>query len=147
MLGDQVYVKAKYKTIGEEPQALSNNSPSQFTILYSLSSRFYACSWPVFHVSQLELAIPNTILNWTHPSPPPVEVDGKPEFEISEILDSKIDHQCKTCKLLYLVWWSGYEGTDKETSWLLTTELSNVTELLDKYHSWYPDKPGPMASM
>ena len=82
----------------------------------------------------------------TQPPPPPVEVDGEPEFEISEILNSKIDRRRKTCKLLYLVWWSGYEGTDEETSWLLTTELGNATELLDKYHSRYPDKPGPMAS-
>ena len=100
----------------------------------------------VFHVSQLEPAIPNTIPNRTQPPPPPVEVNGKPEFEISEILDSKIDCRRKTCKLLYLVWWSSYEGTDEETSWLLATELGNTTELLDKYHSQYPDKPGPMAS-
>jgi len=46
---------------------------------------------PVFHVSQLELAIPNTILDQIQPPPPPVEVDGEPEFEISEILDSKVD--------------------------------------------------------
>ena len=97
-------------------------------------------------MSQLEPAIPNTIPNWTQPPPPPVEVDGKPEFEVSEILDSKINRQRKTCKLLYLVQWSGYEGTDKETSWLLATELGNTTELLDEYHSQYPDKPGPMAS-
>jgi len=77
---------------------------------------------PVFHVLQLELAIPNTIPDWIQPLPPPVEVDGKLEFEISEILNSKVDRHCKTCKLLYLVRWSGYGGTDEETSWLLATE-------------------------
>jgi len=46
---------------------------------------------PIFHVSQLEPAIPNTIPDWIQPPPPPVEVDGEPEFEISEILDSKVD--------------------------------------------------------
>jgi len=102
---------------------------------------------PVFHVSQLEPAIPNTILDWIQPPPPPVEVDGELEFEIAEILDSKVDHQRKLCKLLYLVRWSSYEGTDEETSWLLTTELGNATELLEDYHVRYPDKPGPLASM
>jgi len=48
---------------------------------------------PIFHVSQLELAIPNTILDRIQPPPPPVEVDGEPEFEISEILDSKVDRR------------------------------------------------------
>ena len=102
---------------------------------------------PIFHVSQLELAIPNTILDRIQPPPPPVEVDGEPEFEISEILNSKVDCRCRSCKLLYLVHWSSYEGTDKETSWLLATELGNATELLEDYHVQYPDKPRPLTSM
>jgi len=102
---------------------------------------------PVFHVSQLELAIPNTILDRVQPPPPPVEVDGEPEFKISEILDSKVDHCRKMCKLLYLVRWSGYEGTDEETSWLLAMELGNAMELLEDYHIRYLDKPRPLASM
>ena len=46
---------------------------------------------PVFHVSQLEPAMPNTIPNRSQPPPPPVEVDGEPEYEITEILDLKLD--------------------------------------------------------
>src|SRR5438445_769931 len=46
---------------------------------------------PIFHVSQLELAIANTIPNQEQPPPPPVEVDHEPEYEIIEILDSKVD--------------------------------------------------------
>ena len=46
---------------------------------------------------------------------PPVILDGEPEYEISEILDSKIDKHHK-CRLQYLVRWAGYEGTDEETS-------------------------------
>ena len=76
---------------------------------------------------------------------PPVKVDGEPEFEIAEILDSKVDRQCKSCKLLYLVCWSGYEGTDEETSWLLATELGNTTELLEDYHVRYPDHLRPCS--
>jgi len=102
---------------------------------------------PVFHISQLEPAIPNTIPDWIHPPPPPVEVDGKLEFESSEILNSKVDCHCKTCKLLYLVCWSGYKGSDEEMSWLLATELGNATELLEDYHVRYPDKPRPLTSM
>ena len=57
-------------------------------------------------------------------------VDDEPEFQISKILDSKIDNRCCACKLLYLVQWMGYEGTDKETSWILATKLGHVTELV-----------------
>ena len=89
----------------------------------------------VFHVSQLEPTIPNTIPNHVQPPPPPIEIEGKPEYEIAEILDSKIDwHHCN-CKLLYLVCWLGYEGTDEETSWLLAMELGHASNLISDFHS------------
>jgi hypothetical protein len=68
---------------------------------------------PVFHVSMLELATLNTIPNQIQPPLPPIKIDGELEFEISEILNSKIDRR-RTCQLLYLVRWAGYEGTDEE---------------------------------
>ena len=84
---------------------------------------------PVFHVSMLEPSTPNSIPDRTQPPLPPVLIDGKPEYEISEILDSKLDNQCRICKLLYLVRWFGYEGTDEETSWLPTNELAHIPTL------------------
>ena len=102
---------------------------------------------PIFHVSQLEPAFANNIPKWTQPPPPPIEVDGKLEFEISEILDSKVDCQQRACQLLYLVQWSSYKGTDKETSWLLATELGNTSELVKNFHSWYPAKPRPLPAI
>ena len=102
---------------------------------------------PVFHVSQLEPAMPNTIPNWSQPPPPPVEVDGEPEYEITEILDLKLDQRRWQCPLLYLVRWAGYEGTDEETSWLVATELSHATDLLTDYHCAYLTKPGPFKSL
>ena len=91
----------------------------------------------------LEPASPNTIPNRIQPPPPLVIVDGEPEFEISEVLDSKIDNRRKACKLLYLVRWTGYEGTDEETSWILTTELDHASKLVQDFHKSYPNKPGP----
>ena len=102
---------------------------------------------PVFHVSQLKPATPNTIPNWTQPPPPPVEVDGELEYKVSEILNSKVDCQRKSCKLLYLVCWAGYKGTDEETSWLLATKLGNASELVEDFYAKYPDKPGPLSNM
>jgi len=154
-VGDQVYIKAKYFRSTQPSKKLSEKNLGPYSIIAQVGSLSFMLRLPdsmravhpVFHVSQLEPAIPNTIPDRIQPPPPLVEVDGEPEFEISEILDSKVDHQHKTCKLLYLVRWSNYEGTDEETSWLLTTELGNATELLEDYHVWYPDKPEPLASM
>ena len=101
---------------------------------------------PVFHVSMLEPSVPNTISNCSEPPPAPVVIDGEPEYEVTEILDSKIDRRWRPCNLLYLVRWSGYEGTDKETSWLLATELGNASEIVAEFHTRYPSKPGPWPS-
>ena len=98
----------------------------------------------VFHVSMLEPATPSTIPDQVQPPPPPVFIDGKPEFEITEILDSKVNQRRRNCKLLYLICWTGYAGTDEETSWILATELGNTPELVADYHPAYPTKPGPL---
>ena len=102
---------------------------------------------PVFHVSQLEPASSSSIPGQVPTPPPPVLVEGEPEFEISEILDSKVDRRRRLCKLLYLVRWSGYEGTDEETSWILASELGNASELVEEFHRAYPHKPGPLSNM
>ena len=74
-------------------------------------------------------------------------VNNQPEFEIAEILDSKLDNRRRHCRLLYLVRWSGYEGTDEEMSWILATELTHAPEILTDFHVAYPAKPGPLASL
>ena len=153
-VGDEVFVKAKYFRSTRPSKKLSEKNLGPFPIIAQAGTHSFTLRLPdamrsvhpVFHVSQLEPSTPNTIPNRIQPPPPPIEVDGEPEFEISEILDSKIDRRRKQCQLLYLVCWAGYEGTDEETSWLLATELGNATELVQDFHSAYPDKPGPLRS-
>jgi len=89
----------------------------------------------------LEPVTPNPIPDCVQPPPLPITVDDEPKFEISEILDSKIDNRRRTCKLLYLVRWTGYEGMDEETSWIL------ISELITDFHSAYSAKPGPLSSL
>jgi hypothetical protein len=90
----------------------------------------------------LETAPTSTIPNRSEDPPPPVEIEGEVEYEIAEILDTKLDRR-RRCKLLYLVRWSGYEGTDEETSWVTADELNHAQELVQDFHASYPDKPGP----
>ena len=98
----------------------------------------------VFHILMLEPTTPNTIPDRVQLPPLPVFIDGEPEFEITKILNSKVDKWCHSCKLLYLVCWTGYAGTDEETSWILATELRNAPELVSDYHAAYLAKPGPL---
>jgi transposase InsO family protein len=153
-VGDQVFVKAQFFRTTRPSKKLSEKYLGPFTIVAQAGP----LSWtlrlpdsmravhPVFHVSMLEPSTPNTIPNRIQPPPPSVMVDGEPEYEISEILDSKLDNRRRLCKLLYLVKWSGYEGTDEETSWLLATELGNAPELINHFHQQYPNKPGPLIT-
>ena len=94
----------------------------------------------------LEPAFPNEILNHVQSLPPPVDFEGELEYEISKIIDSKIDKHW-SCKLLYLVHWLGYENTNEELSWLPTTELEHAKELISNFHSTYPQKPGPIFKL
>jgi hypothetical protein len=94
----------------------------------------------------LEPSTPNTIPEHVKPPLPPVIIDRDSKFIISKILDSKIDNRHCACKLLYLVKWAGYKGTDEESSWLLATELGHAQEVVDDFHKAYLNKPGPFTS-
>ena len=74
-------------------------------------------------------------------------MDGEPEYEIAEVLDSKMDNQRSQCKLLYLVCWTRYASTDEETSWILALELENAPELISDFHQSYPAKLGPLGQL
>jgi len=100
-------------------------------------------AYPVFHVSMLEPATPNTFQQCSKPLPALVIIDGEPEYEISKIVDSKIDRQ-RVCKLLYKVIWLGYKDTDNDSEWLPATELEHAKELLNDFHLKYLSKPGPL---
>ena len=46
---------------------------------------------PIFHVSMLKPAMFNTFSKRIQLAPTPVIIDGEPKYEISQIVDSKID--------------------------------------------------------
>jgi len=87
--------------------------------------------------------IPNTFQQYSEPPPAPVIIDREPEYEISKIVDSKIDCR-RACKLLYKVIWLGYEDTDNDSEWLPAAELEHAKELVNNFHLKYPTKPGPL---
>jgi len=91
----------------------------------------------------LEPATFNTFSKRIQLAPAPVIIDREPEYEISWIVDSKIDCQ-QVCKLLYKVIWLGYEDTGDKSEWILTFELTHATNLVSDFHIVYPAKPGPL---
>jgi hypothetical protein len=154
-IGEHVFVKSDHIRTTRPSRKLAEKYLGPFEVIAHPSKQSYTLRLPehlrsihpVFHVSQLEPQIPNTIPNRVQPVPPPIEIDGEMEYEISEILDSKIDNRRRSCKLLYLIRWSGYEGTDEENSWVLATELENAADAVSDFHDKYPLKPGPLNAL
>jgi hypothetical protein len=127
-IGNKAFVKAEFIRTTRPSKKLSNKYLGPYEIILQVGSLSFTFRLldsihsihPIFHVVMLEPETPNTIPNRIQPPPPLVDINSKQEYEIAQVLDSKVN-QCRKCKLLYLVKWSGYEGTDKETSWLPTT--------------------------
>jgi RNase H-like domain found in reverse transcriptase/Reverse transcriptase (RNA-dependent DNA polymerase)/Integrase zinc binding domain/Chromo (CHRromatin Organisation MOdifier) domain/Integrase core domain len=93
-----------------------------------------------FHVSLLEPYKASTNPARTQPPPPPVTINRQPEFEVEEVLNSKIEYR----KLYYLVKWKGYSVSDN--SWEPPSHLKHCQDLVRDFHSRYPDKPGPTSA-
>jgi hypothetical protein len=90
---------------------------------------------PVFHASLLDPHHANTIPGRTQPPPPAVTVEDALEYEVKEILDSRV----RNSKLEYLVDWVGYDP--HERSWEPASYLDHAPEEIARYHERYPDRP------
>ena len=92
---------------------------------------------PVFHVSLLEKHVANTFPDRVVVPPPPLHVDGLPEFEVRGILDSRFFRG----KIQYLVDWVGYDVSQQ--SWQPVANLNNAQSAISDFHSEFPLKPHP----
>ena len=66
----------------------------------------------------------------------PIHVDGKDEWEVEEILASKLNR--KTLK--YRVHWKGY---DPDPTWYPAWNFVGCPHKLKEFHKHYPGQPGP----
>jgi len=90
---------------------------------------------PVFHVSLLDQYVESDIPGRSQPPPPPVIVEDQLEYEVEEVLDSRLTRNC----LFYLVKWKNCPIS--ENSWEPASHLANCKDLVTSFHSQYPDKP------
>ena len=81
---NRIACKLAERKIGPFP-IIFQLSPMSFTLCLPSTIRIH----PVFHVSQLEPESPNTFEDQDQPPPPPIIVDGKAEYLIEWIVDSK----------------------------------------------------------
>ena len=85
-VGDQVFIKAKYFRSTRPSKKLSKKNLGPYQIITQVGTLSFTIHLPdsmhavhpIFHISQLKPATPNTILNWSQPPLPPIEVDSNP---------------------------------------------------------------------
>ena len=100
IVGQQEFVKAKFFYMTQPSKKLSKKFLGPFEILAKAGTHSYTL-WlpdticgvhPIFHVFMLEPATLNEIPNCVQSPPSPVKVQVELKYEISEVLDSKIDN-------------------------------------------------------
>ncbi|MBW0481941.1 hypothetical protein O181_021656 [Austropuccinia psidii MF-1] len=85
---------------------------------------------PVFHVSLLEPVRKSSIPDCNQFPPPPILVEEQEEWEVAQVLDSKL----KRGKLWHLVKWKGFSEGPERTTWEPASNLTNSPELVKYFH-------------
>ena len=150
-VGDKVFVKTQFFQTTWPSKKLSKKYLGPYEIIsqpgilpFTLRLPESMCSvYPVFHVSILEPAISNTFSKRIQLAPTLVIINRKPKYEISQIVDFKIDCQ-QACKLLYKVIWLGYEDIGDKSEWISTSKLTHAADLVSNFHITYPTKPSSL---
>jgi hypothetical protein len=123
--------KLDYKKIG--PFKISKQiNPVSYQLQLPPTLRIH----DVFHVSLLEPHTPSTIPGRETPPAPPIDIQGTPEFEVSQILDSRLT---KKGKKHYLVSWKGYGPS--EATWEPEENLVHYARRLQEFRQRHPHKP------
>ena len=140
-IGDSVWLNAKHIRTKRPSLKLDHKRLGPFQITEIIGSHAYRLQLPptmkihnVFHVSLLEISAKDPYPGQVIPPPPPIEVAGENEWEVEEVLDSKIVRR----KLKYLLKWVGYA----EATWEPAENLEDIVAI-DIFHQRYPNKPGP----
>ena len=69
------------------------------------------------------------------PEPPPIEIEGEFEYEVEQILDSRLYRG----NLQYLVKWLGY--TEEHNTWEPLSNITNADEAVKEFHKHHPSAP------
>ena len=132
--GDKVYLLTKNLTTRRKTKKLDHVKVGPFLIAeargpvnYRLELPADAKIYPVFHVSLLEPADPETPIQTTFH----YQTEEETEYEVEKIL--RQDGQ------KYLVKWKGYP--DSENTWEPIEHLLNCQQLLRQFHHRNPDSP------
>jgi hypothetical protein len=146
-VGDLVYLEGTNIETVRPAQKLSNKRYGPFKILEKIGSSSYRLklppSWsrkhPVFNEVLLSPFTAPKFPSQKKTAPPPPElVDDHEEYEVEEVLDSRL----RDGKLEYFVHWKGYPHEDD--SWEPVSHLKeNAGAIIKDFHRKHPSAPRP----
>jgi len=124
--------KSDYKKIGP------------FKILAKIGTSAYRLALPpsmaidnTFHISLLEPYQDNQFPSQIKEPPPPIQIEGEDEYELDEIIDSRLHYN----KLQYRAKWQGY-SPEYDKVWYPAENFNNAEYRVQRFHRRYPRKPG-----
>lgn len=140
--GDQVYVDTRNMFSQRPHKKLDVKNEGPFSIVRRIGTTAYEVAIPddwghhnVFHSNLLRLAPTDPLPGQIPPVPLPiVDEDGEPQYEVDEILDSRVHRG----KLQFRIRWTGYT----QPTWEPFDNVKMAVELLDKYFKDNPTRPG-----
>lgn len=144
-VGDKVLLRHDNIPIQVPSRKLTTKFLGPFPIIAKYSDIVYRLKLPknlrihdVFHVSLLEEYHQDTIRGRHQRQPPPIVTsEGDIEWEVQEVLDSRLFGRWK--KLQYLVSWTGYGP--EQNSWEPAHNLKNAPEAIKEFHRRHPSAP------
>ena len=143
-VGDKVFLKKK----GMQTQAPTTRLESQLLGPFKISEKI-GNSWkldmpenykgsPIFHSDRLRKDHNDPLPQQELVPAPAEEINGEPEWEVDEILESRLRGRAKT--LQYRASWKGYDPDD---NWYPASDFKNAPALLDDFHKAHPQAAGP----
>ncbi|HEV7736862.1 MAG TPA: hypothetical protein VGO47_05740, partial [Chlamydiales bacterium] len=141
--GDKVYLEAEDIRTSRPSRKLSHRRLGPYEIVKAVGRHAYQLKLPktmkqlhpVFPVIKLTTALDDPIPGRRpKPPPPPVLVEGEQEWEVEEVLDSRMFRG----QLEYLIRWKGF-GIE-ESSWEPRTNV-HAPQLVAKFQQEHPGAP------
>ena len=141
-IGEEVWLDAKNVLTTQPSRKLADKRLGPFKVIAKVGPLDYRLELPptmkihpVFHVELLYKRPTDCIEGRAQEPPPPVEVAGHEEYEVKDILDSRMHRG----KLQYQVKWLGYSPA--ESIWEPPAHIAHAPNLVSRFHQTHPSAP------